>query len=80
MVFFFALAAFGASMHARSCCSSAAHPCTLYPDDAQHPSIEVMIPTQGFDWAWFGLRTRNLGSGGNLVGASLVDPPLGAIV
>jgi hypothetical protein len=24
-------------MHARSCCSSAAHPCAVYPEEAQHP-------------------------------------------
>ena len=38
-----------------------------------------MIAPHGLDSAWFGRRTRNFGSGGNLVGANLVDPPLGAM-
>jgi hypothetical protein len=27
----------GASMHVRSACSRAAHPCAVWPEDAQHP-------------------------------------------
>ena len=35
----------GASIQARSCCSSAAHPWTLYPDDAQHPVRIRLVST-----------------------------------
>ena len=35
MVFFFAILGLGSSMQARNCCSTAAHPATLWPVDAQ---------------------------------------------
>jgi len=70
----------GVSMHARSACSNAMQPCTLYPDEAQHPSIEVMMPMHGLSSFWFGRRTRRLCSGGNLIGVIFVDNPFGAMV
>lgn len=34
-------------MHARSCCSRAAHPWAVYPEDAQHPAKRVRAGTAG---------------------------------
>lgn len=54
----------GTSMHSLKDFSSSAHPVTEYPDDAQHPSTEDIIPTHGFVSALLARRTRSLGKGG----------------
>lgn len=51
-------------MHSLKDFSSSAHPVTEYPDDAQHPSTEDIIPTHGFVSALLARRTRSLGKGG----------------
>lgn len=38
-------AVFRASIQPLNCCSSAAHPAALYPDDAQHPIASVSLIT-----------------------------------
>jgi hypothetical protein len=39
-----------------------------------------MIARHGFVSAWFGLRTRSLGSGGRRMGCSFVAVPFGGMV
>lgn len=51
-------------MHSLKDFSSSAHPVTEYPDDAQHPSTDDIIPTHGFVSALLARRTRSLGKGG----------------
>lgn len=51
-------------MHSLKDFSSSAHPVTEYPEDAQHPSTEDIIPTHGFVSALLARRTRSLGKGG----------------
>lgn len=51
-------------MHSLKDFSSSAHPVTEYPDDAQHPSTEDIIPTHAFVSALLARRTRSLGKGG----------------
>ena len=80
----------GVSIHVRNCVSNAAHPATLYPDDAQHAVImlaeyikilrecilntELMSARHGLASDWFGLRTRNFGRGGKRIGVRAVVP------
>lgn len=43
-------------------------------------SIEVMMPTQGWAFAFSGCRTLRRGRGGRRMGLILVEAPLGGIV
>ena len=71
-----------ASMHIRSCCSSATQfVAALLPDEAQQPSMLLMMPMQGLLSVRSGWRTLSRVSGGSRIGfAMLVGAPRGGIV
>ena len=73
----------GASMQARSCCSSIMHCCAARcgPADAQQPSTVFITPMHGLGSVLFGRRTFSARIGGRrTVDAIEFVPPRGGIV